>query len=66
MKTKKLNLNKQVISNLNTVNGGYAPTHDCGGDTTTVIIPKLTIIDCLPPDLSLNCITKLESVCRCW
>ena len=64
MKTKKLNLNKQVISELNTVNGGYAPTHDCGGGSDT-IIPGTTVIT----KLTLDCVTKLtkqDSVCQCW
>ncbi len=50
---KKLQLNKQVVSNLNALVGGYAPTHDCTVNDTVV---KLTD----------GCLTKLESACICW
>ncbi len=63
MKTKKLNLNKQVVSNLNTINGGYAPTHDCG-EGTDPILPIESLV-CFPV-LTIKCITKLDSVCQCW
>jgi hypothetical protein len=51
---KKLILNKQVISKLNTIVGGYAPTHDCTVNDTEVKITD-------------NCPTKNQnSICICW
>ncbi len=50
---RKLVLNKQVISNLNAVVGGYAPTYDCTANDTVI---KLTNA----------CLTNQESACICW
>lgn len=50
---RKLVLNKQVVSNLNAIVGGYAPTHDC---TTNDTVIKFTN----------TCNTKQESACVCW
>lgn len=50
---RKLVLNKQVVSNLNAIVGGYAPTHDCTANDTVI---KFTNA----------CITKQNSACVCW
>lgn len=50
---KKLILNKQVVSKLNAIVGGYAPTHDCTTNDTVI----------KPTDA---CLTKQNSACVCW
>lgn len=52
-KNTKLALNKQVVSNLNGIVGGYAPTHDCTGNGTVV-------------KFSDKCATKQNTACVCW
>lgn len=51
---KKLILNKQVVSKLNAIVGGYAPTYDCTVNDTVVKVTE-------------NCpTTNQNSVCICW
>lgn len=51
---RKLVLNKQVVSNLNAIVGGYAPTYDCTVNDTVVKVTE-------------NCpTTNQNSVCICW